>query len=49
MGENEDYMGGAEAGRIKRWRKEEEIIERKYNNTRFKKINDESYYIIIYI
>ena len=38
-------MEGAEAGRRERWRNEGEMRGNK--NSRFKKINDESYYMII--
>ena len=39
-------MEGAEAGRREMWRKEGEM---RGKNSRFKKINDESYYMIIVI
>ena len=42
---NEDYMEGAEACKRERWRKKGEMRGNK--NSRFKKINEESYYIII--
>ena len=47
MGENEDYMEGAEAGRRKRWRKKEEIIERKTPQLDSRKLMSLSYYMII--